>query len=206
MHTYRRSPRRAQSTIDLLTFHEGENVEIANCRIHRIARPLGIRNIRPGFSVKKVVCDLFMFVKCLRMVRQNRYDLIHAVEEAAFIAAAMQRLAGIPYVYDMDSSLAEQLVDVERRVRDRGLYLVGDDIARHVDGTVHKFEEWGLPIMRDPKTGRYQREGKWQIMIHGESYKPIVAEAAPRWKLTVLTPNSRSNAADRTCCPVCCCM
>jgi adenylylsulfate reductase subunit A len=33
-------------------------------------------------------------------------------------------------------------------------------------------------MMRDPKTGRYQREGKWQIMIHGESYKPIVAEAA----------------------------
>jgi len=97
--------------IDLLTFHEGEDVEIPNCRIHRIARPLGIRNIRPGFSVKKVVCDLFMFAKCLRMVRRNSYDLIHAVEEAAFIAAAMQRLSGIPYVYDMDSSLAEQLVD-----------------------------------------------------------------------------------------------
>ncbi len=55
---------------------------------------------------------------------------------------------------------------------------LGYDIARHVDATVHKFEEWGLPLMRDPKTGRYQREGKWQIMIHGESYKPIVAEAA----------------------------
>ena len=55
---------------------------------------------------------------------------------------------------------------------------LGYDIARHVDSTVHKFEEWGLPIMRDPQTGRYQREGKWQIMIHGESYKPIVAEAA----------------------------
>ena len=52
------------------------------------------------------------------------------------------------------------------------------DMARHVDSTVHKFEEWGLPLMRDPETGRYQREGKWQIMIHGESYKPIVAEAA----------------------------
>ncbi len=54
------------------------------------------------------------------------------------------------------------------------------DMARHVDSTVHKFEEWGLPLMRDPKTGRYQREGKWQIMIHGESYKPIVAEAAKK--------------------------
>jgi adenylylsulfate reductase subunit A len=54
------------------------------------------------------------------------------------------------------------------------------DIARHVDATVHKFEEWGLPIMKNPETGRYLREGKWQIMIHGESYKPIVAEAAAK--------------------------
>jgi glycosyltransferase involved in cell wall biosynthesis len=97
--------------LDLLTFHEGEDVDIPNCRIHRIARPLWIRNIRPGFSLKKVVCDVLMFTKCLGMVRRNRYDLIHAVEESAFIAAAMQRIAGIPYVYDMDSSLAEQLVD-----------------------------------------------------------------------------------------------
>ncbi|HEX8013198.1 MAG TPA: adenylyl-sulfate reductase subunit alpha [Casimicrobiaceae bacterium] len=52
------------------------------------------------------------------------------------------------------------------------------DIARHVDSTVHKFEEWGLPILKNPQTGRYLREGKWQIMIHGESYKPLIAEAA----------------------------
>jgi adenylylsulfate reductase subunit A len=24
------------------------------------------------------------------------------------------------------------------------------DMARHVDSTVHKFEEWGLPLMRNP--------------------------------------------------------
>jgi adenylylsulfate reductase subunit A len=52
------------------------------------------------------------------------------------------------------------------------------DMARHVDSAVHMFEEWGLPFMRDPETERYMREGKWQIMIHGESYKPIVANAA----------------------------
>jgi glycosyltransferase involved in cell wall biosynthesis len=97
--------------VDILTFHEGENVEIPNCHIHRTGRLPWIRNIRPGFSVKKVICDLFMFAKCLRMVRKNRYDLIHAVEESAFIAATMQSLTGVPYVYDMDSSLAEQMVD-----------------------------------------------------------------------------------------------
>jgi len=57
---------------------------------------------------------------------------------------------------------------------------LGYDMARHVDSTVHMFDEWGLPMMKNPKTGRYQREGKWQIMIHGESYKPIVAEAAKK--------------------------
>ena len=48
------------------------------------------------------------------------------------------------------------------------------DIARHVDSTVHMFEEWGLPIIYDEQTKRYKREGRWQILIHGESYKPIV--------------------------------
>ena len=51
------------------------------------------------------------------------------------------------------------------------------DIARHVDSSVHMFEDWGLPIFKNPD-GTYKREGRWQIMIHGESYKPIVAEAA----------------------------
>jgi adenylylsulfate reductase subunit A len=72
--------------------------------------------------------------------------------------------------------------DHVRYARGDLLGIVREDIvydnARHVDSTVHKFEEWGLPIMKDKKTGRYLREGKWQIMIHGESYKPIIAEAA----------------------------
>ncbi len=50
-------------------------------------------------------------------------------------------------------------------------------IARHVDSTVHLFEKWGLPIWKD-KNGGYVHEGRWQLMINGESYKIIVAEAA----------------------------
>jgi adenylylsulfate reductase subunit A len=50
-------------------------------------------------------------------------------------------------------------------------------IARHVDGSVHLFEKWGLPIWKD-ENGAYVHEGRWQLMINGESYKVIVAEAA----------------------------
>lgn len=51
------------------------------------------------------------------------------------------------------------------------------NIARHVDSTVHLFEKWGLPIWKD-EDGNYVHEGRWQLMINGESYKVIVAEAA----------------------------
>jgi glycosyltransferase involved in cell wall biosynthesis len=97
--------------VDVLTYHEGSDVEIPNCRIVRIPRLPGIRNIRPGFSLKKVLCDLVMLFGCARMMHRTRYDLVHAVEESAFIAAALQPFSGVPYVYDMDSSLAEQLID-----------------------------------------------------------------------------------------------
>lgn len=67
-------------------------------------------------------------------------------------------------------------IDLMGMVREDLLF----DMARHVDSTVHNFEEWGLPIMRNEKKGSFLREGRWQIMIHGESYKPIVAEAAKK--------------------------
>ncbi len=67
-------------------------------------------------------------------------------------------------------------IDLMGMVREDLLF----DMARHVDSTVHNFEEWGLPIMRDKEKGTFLREGRWQIMIHGESYKPIVAEAAKK--------------------------
>ena len=62
------------------------------------------------------------------------------------------------------------------------------DLGRHVDDSVHLFEEWGLPIWKQPGDegkplvdgGKPVRSGKWQIMINGESYKWIVAEAAKK--------------------------
>jgi adenylylsulfate reductase subunit A len=74
------------------------------------------------------------------------------------------------------------------------------DLGRTVDDSVHLFEEWGLPIWKTDADGvrhdgadaikeglpalkdggKPVRSGKWQIMINGESYKWIVAEAAKK--------------------------
>jgi glycosyltransferase involved in cell wall biosynthesis len=103
--------------VDVLTYHEGSDVDIPNCRIHRIPRVPGVHNVRPGFSLKKILCDVAMLGSCARMMRRTRYDLVHAVEESAFIAAAMKSLTGVPYVYDMDSSLAEQMIESFPRLK-----------------------------------------------------------------------------------------
>jgi len=51
------------------------------------------------------------------------------------------------------------------------------DVARHVDSSVKHFDKWGLPIWKD-EAGNYVKSGEWQVMIAGESYKVLVAEAA----------------------------
>ena len=51
------------------------------------------------------------------------------------------------------------------------------DVGRHVDSSVHLLEEWGLPVWKKDD-GTYERIGRWQIPIHGESIKPVTAEPA----------------------------
>ena len=103
--------------IDLLTYPEGEDIEIPGCRVHRIRRVPGARAIRPGFSAGKLACDAAMLLRSAELLRRTPYDLIHAVEEAALIAAAVQPVFKVPYVYDMDSSLAQQIVESYPAIR-----------------------------------------------------------------------------------------
>ena len=99
--------------IDLLTYHEGEDVTIPNVTLHRISAPSWLKGIAPGISIKKLICDVFYLFKAIKMVKasKERYQLVHAVEESVFIAWLIKQLYGIPYIYDMDSSLAMQVTE-----------------------------------------------------------------------------------------------
>ena len=92
--------------------------------------------------------------------------------------------------------------DYVRMVRNDLMGIVREDLifdlGCHVDDSVHLFEEWGLPMWKKTEDGKNLdgkagqklgtlkagatpvRTGKWQIMITGESYKRIVAEAAKK--------------------------
>lgn len=100
--------------IDLLTYHEGEKVEIPGMTLWRIWAPAFIKNVGPGISFKKLICDFIFLFTALSLVARakgKRYDLVHAVEESVFVAMLIKLIWGIPYIYDMDSSLALQLTE-----------------------------------------------------------------------------------------------
>lgn len=49
--------------------------------------------------------------------------------------------------------------------------------ARELNECVEDLERWGLPILRD-ENGNVRYRGSWDISIHGEQLKPIMAEKA----------------------------
>ena len=97
--------------VDVLTYPMGAERQYPGVTLHRIPKIPGIRNVPPGLSFRKIICDFVMFFKALAMARRKRYDLIHAVEESSFMALAIRRLRKTPYIYDMDSCLSRQIVD-----------------------------------------------------------------------------------------------
>ncbi|GFM28580.1 glycosyltransferase family 4 protein [Novosphingobium sp. PY1] len=97
--------------VDLLTYHEGAEIEIPGARILRIRPGFGISNVPIGFSAKKLVCDAWLAAAALRQVRQCDYDVVHAVEEAVFIALACRAAGKFKVVYDMDSLMPDQIAE-----------------------------------------------------------------------------------------------
>lgn len=95
--------------IDLLTYHIGEDVDIEGVTIHRIPKVPFVNKIAVGPSKAKVVLDLFMIWKTRAMLRTTSYDLIHSHEEAGFWAARFSKRFNLLHLYDMHSSLPQQL-------------------------------------------------------------------------------------------------
>jgi glycosyltransferase involved in cell wall biosynthesis len=86
--------------VDLLTYGEGQDVDIAGVRMIRIPRFGFLGQVKTGPSLLKLLLDVFLMIWTIGLVSRYRYDFVHAHEEAVF-----------KLVYDMHSSLPEQLVN-----------------------------------------------------------------------------------------------
>ncbi len=95
--------------VDLIAFPMGQKIEIPGLRIHRVINILGIQSVPIGFSFRKLFLDFFLYFKLRKLLKSNQYSFIHAVEESSFLVALVTRNSKIPFIYDMASSIPEQL-------------------------------------------------------------------------------------------------
>ena len=97
--------------IDLVTYPIGEDVHLPNLRIYRCARPPFVTRVAVGPSFRKILLDLLLALTAYRLARPGRYAAIHSHEEAGVIGVWLARRLGIPHLYDMHSSLPQQLAN-----------------------------------------------------------------------------------------------
>ena len=95
--------------VDLVTYPFGRDIQMAHLRIIRSVRPPFVTGVRIGPSMVKVVLDLLLAVTAFRQALIGSYDAIHSHEEAGVLGAILSELLGIPHLYDMHSSLPQQL-------------------------------------------------------------------------------------------------
>jgi len=95
--------------VDLITYPIGRDVELPNLRILRSLRPPFVTKVRIGPSFTKIVLDGLMLLTIARHAFSTKYDAIHSHEEMGIVGVWLAKLLGIPHLYDMHSSLPQQL-------------------------------------------------------------------------------------------------
>lgn len=95
--------------VDLVTYGYGEDIEMEGLRIFRTGKLPFIGKVKLGPSIPKIFLDVLLYKLTRKMLRENRYDVLHSHEEAAFFAVGLCRKYRLPHLYDMHSSLPLQL-------------------------------------------------------------------------------------------------
>jgi glycosyltransferase involved in cell wall biosynthesis len=96
-------------TVDLVTYPFGKDVALPGLRLFRCLRPPFVHDVRIGPSWAKVLLDFAIALTTIRRAASDRYDAVHSHEEGSFIGIVLAGLLGIPHLYDMHSSLPQQL-------------------------------------------------------------------------------------------------
>ena len=98
-------------TVDLVTYPFGKDVTMPGLRVFRCAKPPFMHGIGIGPSWKKVPLDLALLATACRRAMVEKYDAVHSHEEGSFFGVVLAGLLGLPHLYDMHSSLPQQLTN-----------------------------------------------------------------------------------------------
>jgi glycosyltransferase involved in cell wall biosynthesis len=98
-------------TVDLVTYPIGQDVTMPGLRVFRSLRVPFLAHIQIGPSLAKIPLDALLTLTAVRRAFSDRYDAVHSHEEGGVIGVILAALLRVPHVYDMHSSLPQQLTN-----------------------------------------------------------------------------------------------
>ena len=95
--------------VDLVTYPFGRDVAIGGLHVFRSLRPPFVHRVGVGPSFAKIPLDFLLALTAFRRAFAGKYDAVHSHEEGGLIGVAIAGLLRLPHLYDMHSSLPQQL-------------------------------------------------------------------------------------------------
>ncbi len=95
--------------VDLVTYPFGQPVSMPGLRVFRSLRPPFMHHVKIGPSLAKIPLDALLTLTAIRRALAGRYDVVHSHEEGGLIGAVLAAVLRVPHLYDMHSSLPQQL-------------------------------------------------------------------------------------------------
>jgi glycosyltransferase involved in cell wall biosynthesis len=96
--------------VDLLTYGEGQDIDVPGVNVIRIPRFAFLGNVKVGPSLLKAFLDVVLFFWMVGLLLRRRYDFVHAHEEAVFLSLFLKPLFRFKLIYDMHSRLPAHLI------------------------------------------------------------------------------------------------
>jgi glycosyltransferase involved in cell wall biosynthesis len=97
--------------VDLVTYPFGRDVTMDGLRVFRSARPPFVHRVGIGPTFAKLPLDALLSLSVLKRAWTERYDAVHSHEEGGLIGIVVAALLRVPHLYDMHSSLPQQLTN-----------------------------------------------------------------------------------------------
>ncbi len=97
--------------VDLVTYPFGQDVSMPGLRVIRSLRPPFVRRVKIGPSAAKFPLDALLTLTAFRVGLTGKYDAVHSHEEGGVIGVMLSAILGVPHLYDMHSSLPQQLTN-----------------------------------------------------------------------------------------------
>jgi glycosyltransferase involved in cell wall biosynthesis len=98
-------------SVDLITYPFGRDVSMPGLRVFRALRPPFVDGVGIGPSWTKIPLDFCVACSSLRRAISGQYDAVHSHEEGSWWGVLIASLLGVPHLYDMHSSLPQQLTN-----------------------------------------------------------------------------------------------